>query len=193
MGMLLRHPYEVRDAAEYFDDIQDVKITKDMLDLAKHIVETKAGHFEPAKFQDHYESALQELLEKKQKGQPIAAAKKATPSNVYNLMDALRANIKGGQPTAAEKPLNAPVSAVANPELEACRSTGLIALRERDPSIKDVTLDFDGMTVAKANTKVEDTPIKTIVIGDTYLEKGKKYTANVSVPDRREGASHVLY
>ena len=61
--------------------------------------------------------------------------------------------------------LNAPSSAFANPELEACRSTGLIALRERDPSIKDVTLDFDGMTVAKANTKVEDTPIKTIVIG----------------------------
>ena len=58
MGMLLRYPYEVRDAAEYFDDIQDVKITKDMLDLAKHIVETKAGHFEPAKFQDHYKSAL---------------------------------------------------------------------------------------------------------------------------------------
>jgi DNA end-binding protein Ku len=107
MGMLLRYPYEVRDAAEYFDDIQDVKITKDMLDLAKHIVETKAGHFEPAKFEDHYESALQELLEKKQKGQPIAAAKKAHPSNVYNLMDALRASIKGDQRTAAEKPAKA--------------------------------------------------------------------------------------
>ena len=70
-----------------------------------------------------------------------------------------------------------PVSAqVANPELEACRSTGLIALREHNPSIKDVSLDIDGMTVAKANTKVEDTPIKTIVIGDAYLEKGKKDT-----------------
>jgi hypothetical protein len=68
-----------RARPEYFDDIQDVKITKDMLDLAKHIVETKAGHFEPAKFEDHYESALQELLETKQKGQPIAAAKKAHP------------------------------------------------------------------------------------------------------------------
>jgi hypothetical protein len=70
-------------------------------------------------------------------------------------------------PTAAQ---------VANPELEACRSTGLIALRERNPSIKDVSFDVDGMTVAKANTKVEDTPIKTIVIGDAYLEKGKRDT-----------------
>src|SRR4029079_4858014 len=107
MGMLLRYPYEVRDAAEYFDDIQDVKITKCMLDLAKHIVETKSGHFEPSKFEDHYESALQELLEKKQKGQPIAASKKAPPSNIYNLMDALRASIKGGQPTPAETPTKA--------------------------------------------------------------------------------------
>src|SRR6267154_1820608 len=64
MGMLLRYPYEVRDQAEYFDDIQDVKITKDMLDLAKHIVESKSGHFDPSKFEDHYEAALQELLEK---------------------------------------------------------------------------------------------------------------------------------
>jgi hypothetical protein len=60
------------------------------------------------------------------------------------------------------------------PELDACRSTGLIALKERNPSIQDVTFDVDGMTVAKANTKVEDTAIKTIVIGEAYLEKGKK-------------------
>src|ERR1700689_654914 len=63
-----------------------------------------------------------------------------------------------------------------SPELDACRSTGLIALKEHNPSIKDVTFDVDGMTVAKANTKVEDTVIKTIVIGDAYLEKGKKDT-----------------
>lgn len=68
MGMLLRYPYEVRDSSEYFDDIQDVKITKDMLDLAKHIVEQKSGHFDPSKFEDHYEAALQDLLSKKQIG-----------------------------------------------------------------------------------------------------------------------------
>ena len=61
-----------------------------------------------------------------------------------------------------------------NPELEACRATGLIALRERNPAIKDVSLDMDSMTVAKANTKVEDTPIRTIIVGDAYLEQGKK-------------------
>ncbi|WP_338832243.1 Ku protein [Bradyrhizobium sp. 27S5] len=108
MGMLLRYPYEVRDSAEYFDDIQDVKITKDMLDLAKHIVEQKSGHFEPDKFEDHYEQALQDLLEKKQKGQPISATRKPVPSNVVNLMDALKQSIKGsGKAAPAAKPAKA--------------------------------------------------------------------------------------
>src|SRR6266516_1526461 len=52
MGTLLRYPYEVRSEEEYFDEIQDVKVTKDMLDLAKHIVNQKSGRFEPDKFED---------------------------------------------------------------------------------------------------------------------------------------------
>src|SRR4029079_6708571 len=97
MGMLLRYPYEVRDASEYFDDIQDVKITKDMLDVAKQLVAQKSGHFEPDKSEDHNEAALQELLNKKQKGLPIVAAKKATPSNVLDLMSDLKASIARGR------------------------------------------------------------------------------------------------
>jgi DNA end-binding protein Ku len=54
VGMLLRYPYEIRDENDYFDDIQDVKVTKDMLDLAKHIVESKSADFEPGKFEDRY-------------------------------------------------------------------------------------------------------------------------------------------
>jgi DNA end-binding protein Ku len=96
MGMLLRYPYEVRNSAEYFDDVQDVKITKDMLDLAKHIVEQKSGHFDPSKFEDHYEAALQDLLNKKQMGQPITRIETRSNGNVVNLMDALRASLKGG-------------------------------------------------------------------------------------------------
>src|SRR3981081_2080389 len=57
MGTLLRYPYKVRDEKEYFDEIQDVKVTKDMLDLAKHIVNQKTADFEPDKFKDNYEAA----------------------------------------------------------------------------------------------------------------------------------------
>jgi DNA end-binding protein Ku len=109
MGMLLRYPYEVRDQSEYFDEIQDVKITKDMLDLAKHIVEQKSGHFDPSKFEDHYEAALQDLLNKKQKGQAIPKASPKRDDNVVDLMAALRASIKGtGKDTTAKaKPTKA--------------------------------------------------------------------------------------
>src|SRR5437667_5490925 len=66
MGITPRHPYEVRKEQQYFDEIEDEKIPKDMLELATHIVETKSGHFNPDKFEDHYENALKDLLKKKQ-------------------------------------------------------------------------------------------------------------------------------
>jgi len=53
MGRLLRYPYEVRSEEESFDEIQDVKVTKDTLDLAKHIVNQKSGRFGPENFKDH--------------------------------------------------------------------------------------------------------------------------------------------
>jgi DNA end-binding protein Ku len=101
MGLLLRYPYEVRNSAEYFDEIQDVKITKDMLDLARHIVDQKSGHFDPSKFEDRYEAALTEILEKKQKGLPISKQKRPAGGNVVDLMEALRQSIKGGGKPAA--------------------------------------------------------------------------------------------
>jgi DNA end-binding protein Ku len=93
MGTLLRYPYEVRDPKDFFGDIPDVQITKDMLDLARHIVQTKSGHFEPQKFEDRYESALKELLERKQAGHKIQPAKQISSPKVVNLMEALRASV----------------------------------------------------------------------------------------------------
>lgn len=88
MGTLLRYPYEVRDPKEYFDDIQDVKVTKDMLDLARHLVEQKSGHFEPDKFEDQYETALLDLINQKRAGK-----ERPRGDNVVDLMDALRRSI----------------------------------------------------------------------------------------------------
>jgi DNA end-binding protein Ku len=106
MGTLLRYPYEVRSAEEYFDDIQDVKVTKDMLDLARHIVNQKAGHFEPDKFEDQYETALIDLINQKRAGKPIVAKERPRGENVVDLMDALRKSIGGGAatPEPSKKP-----------------------------------------------------------------------------------------
>ena len=105
MGTLLRYPYEVRSADEYFDDIQDVKVTKDMLDLARHIVNQKAGHFQPDKFEDHYETALVDLINKKRAGKPITPKERPRGENVVDLMDALRMSLRSGAATATETPM----------------------------------------------------------------------------------------
>lgn len=98
MGTLLRYPYEVRNENEYFDEIPDLKVGKDMMDLARHIVETKSGHFDPETFEDHYEAALNDLIEKKSRGIKIEAPKERAPTNVINLMDALRQSVRAEQP-----------------------------------------------------------------------------------------------
>src|SRR5258708_13901708 len=108
MGTLLRYPYEVRAENEYFDEIQDVKVTKDMLDLAKHIVNQKAGRFEPAKFEDQYEAALVDLINKKRAGQPIAKKDRPAGGNVVDLMDALRRSVGGAEPAKTSKASNKP-------------------------------------------------------------------------------------
>ena len=97
LGITLRYPYEIRKPEDYFDDIPDVKIPNDMLELARHIVKTKVGHFKPERFEDQYENALKDLIRKKQSGKPIEAPERREPAKVINLMDALRRSV------AAEK------------------------------------------------------------------------------------------
>lgn len=90
----LHYKNEVRNADVYFEDIPDIKISDDMLDLAVHIVETKAAHFDPAKFEDRYEEALAALVQSKRAGETITAKPVSQPSNVVNLMDALRRSVQ---------------------------------------------------------------------------------------------------
>ena len=117
VGITLRYPYEVRDEKEFFDEIPDEEVTKDMLDLAKHIVKTKAGHFDPEKFEDHYENALKELLKRKAEGKPIEAPRRETSAKVINLMDALRRSVKGERESGkAERKKAPPAKAPAKPK-----------------------------------------------------------------------------
>ena len=99
LGTTLRYPYELRDEKDYFDDIKTPRITKDMVELAGHILDTKAAHFDPGKFKDEYENALKTLVRRKAAGKPVKAAEpEERPSNVINLMDALQQSLKGRHP-----------------------------------------------------------------------------------------------
>jgi DNA end-binding protein Ku len=100
MATALRYNSEVRAEDSYFDEIPSVKVPADMLELATHILKSKKAKFDPDKFEDRYESALSALIRAKQAGKPAPKASEPKPSNVVNLMDALRKSVsaeKGGK------------------------------------------------------------------------------------------------
>jgi Ku protein len=98
LGTTLRFDYEVRDETEFFKGIGKHRVAKEMIDLASHILDSKAGHFDPAKFKDEYELALRKLVKRKAAGKAIEApAETPDHSNVIDLMAALRESVKGGR------------------------------------------------------------------------------------------------
>ena len=99
----LRYDSTVRQPDTVFDEIKAVKIDKDMIDLAQHIIDRKATTFDPSEFEDKYEAALIELIRAKKAGRKAPRAKAAArPSNVVNLFDALKKSL------AADNDENAP-------------------------------------------------------------------------------------
>jgi DNA end-binding protein Ku len=122
MGVTLRYPYEVRNEKSYFDDIENEKIPKDMLDLASHIVETKRGEFDPSKFEDRYEDALKELLRKKQKGERLEHPAEPRPSNVVDLMEALRQSVSADRRGGSRRKSGSQGKAHRRPARKAART-----------------------------------------------------------------------
>jgi DNA end-binding protein Ku len=125
LGTTLRYPYELRDEEDYFDDIKNPKISKDMVDLAAHILDSKAAHFDPSKFKDDYENALKTLVKRKAAGKPVKVAEREErPDNVINLMDALRQSLKGKAPAKRSSQASPRTSRRTNrPAKKAHRST----------------------------------------------------------------------
>jgi Ku protein len=124
LATTLRYAYEVRDADDYFDDIKDPKIAKDMVELAEHILETKAAHFEPDKYEDEYETALKALVKRKASGKTIKEPEREEkPSNVVNLMDALQQSLKGKGGKSARAPAPRARSTSSRAPKKSSRST----------------------------------------------------------------------
>jgi hypothetical protein len=66
-----------------------------------------------------------------------------------------------------------PAQAQVPAEVDACKASGLIALKEQSPTVKDLEIDPDSLTVSKTTAKIEDIQLRTIVMGDAYVERGK--------------------
>ncbi|MEI2807172.1 Ku protein [Albidovulum sp.] len=98
----LNFDYEVRPAEAAFADIPAPKIEGEMLDLARHIIQTKMGAFDPAGFDDRYEAALEDLVRAKIEGRSIAPRREAKREAVVDLMQALRESAKLGANRGSE-------------------------------------------------------------------------------------------
>ncbi|MGE8942662.1 Ku protein [Leptospira interrogans] len=103
---MLRYANELKDPAEFFDKVPEMKPPKEMIDLAVQLIDSKAGPFKADEFEDHYATALTELVQTKVKGQAILAPPEAAPARtgkVVNLMEALKRSLEG-EAGAKKKP-----------------------------------------------------------------------------------------
>ena len=138
LGTVLRYAAEVRAEDSYFEDIPDLKLPEEMKDLAQVIIERKSGHFDAAEFNDRYEDAVVELVRSKQAGQPPKAAEQPRPSNVVNIMDALRKSIAaegaGPAPKKTEAKPAPPAASAAPKPKAASKSRGEAAPAKAPPA-----------------------------------------------------------
>ncbi|MGH6919511.1 MAG: Ku protein, partial [Geminicoccaceae bacterium] len=107
--MTLRNADEVRDAQQFFSDIEDEKPEQEMLDLASALIDQKSAAFDPSAFKDRYHDAVVEMVKGKIKGQEPVLAKAPERGKVINLMDALRQSLDGDKkPPAKSRARKAP-------------------------------------------------------------------------------------
>lgn len=93
----LHFDYEIRSVRTAFKSIPTKKIKGEMLDLAEHIIKTKSGRFDPAKFDDRYEAAVAKLVKAKLEGKPLPKPKPRETGKVIDLMEALRQSAGNGK------------------------------------------------------------------------------------------------
>src|SRR5258706_9065069 len=112
----LRYAPEVRQSDAYFEEIPDLKFADDMVELASDIIDRKSAAFDPKKFNDRYEDALLELIKSKQTGKAMKPTPAAKPSNVVNLMDALRRSLSSDERSGQDKKAPANENAYSSPK-----------------------------------------------------------------------------
>ena len=110
-GMMLetlRYADELREAADFFKDIETTTIDKEQLALATSLIKQKTGSFKVEKYDDSYESALHELIGRKLKNKPLRDESDDEDDrggdNVISLMDALKRSVGTKNKTGTAKP-----------------------------------------------------------------------------------------
>jgi DNA end-binding protein Ku len=110
----LRMRDEVVNMANALEAIPHVKPDRQMVEIAEKIIAQLEGPFNPDEFRDRYEEALRDLIRRKEKGEkPTTVAPPAEPSNVIDLMAALKKSLGVKGAPSKTPPKNAAVRAKA--------------------------------------------------------------------------------
>jgi DNA end-binding protein Ku len=117
----LHFDYEVRPAREVFDSVEKIEVKSEMLDLAKHIINSKQGAFDPAQFQDRYEAAVAELVKAKIEGRTISPPKQARPPGKIDLMQALRESAGAPAPSTRRAKTSTAARSAAAPKAKTAK------------------------------------------------------------------------
>ncbi|MDW9481362.1 Ku protein [Sinorhizobium meliloti] len=106
IAVTMHSDYEVRSSEQAFDHMPELNITGEMLDLAKHIIKTKVGSFQPADFKDRYEASLADLVKAKLEGRTLPTRPEPRVSKPTDLLKALResAEMAGAVPVSRRTP-----------------------------------------------------------------------------------------
>src|SRR6185437_8793212 len=95
---------EVVNVAGALEDVPQGKPDKQMIDIARKIIEQKEGDFDPDQFTDRYEDALRALIEEKKRGHKITRVEEPEDTtNVVDLMAALKKSLAGSSKAAPKK------------------------------------------------------------------------------------------
>jgi len=161
VAFTLRYGYEVRADEDYFEDLGDMKVPGEMLDLATHIIDRKAGDFDPKLFEDRYQNGLLDLIKAKQAHRVISDAPSAPrPTNVVTLMDALRKSIaaegkdepKGkDKPEGVDKPAKAPPAKAEKAKRSTAEKAKAEPAKAKRPAAEGAARSSGGARLKKAS------------------------------------------
>jgi DNA end-binding protein Ku len=99
---------DVYSQVEISEAVEGVEVKKSELDLARQIIESLAGDFEPSELTSDYRRDLKALLEAKMRGEEIAVPEPVAEAPVIDLMEALKASVAAAKKSPdAEKPARA--------------------------------------------------------------------------------------
>ena len=102
---------DVYSQAEISEAVEDMQVKKPELELARQVIESLAGDFEPSELVSEYRRDLRAMLEAKLRGEEIAMPEQPEEeAPVIDLMEALKASVAAAKGQADEEPASKPAS-----------------------------------------------------------------------------------